>query len=148
MIRALGWDRYRNAQDDRLFTVPETTLERLAADIRDRLKIRALRVVGDPNLKVTKIGLAPGAPGFAYQRRLLQRDDVQALVIGEAQEWETIEYGTDAVAAGKPKALILLGHIPSEEAGMEECARWLKTFVSEVPVTFITTPEPFWTPAK
>lgn len=146
MIRALGWETYRNPQDDRLFTVPPITLERLAADVKQRLGIRVLRVVGDPGLKVTKLGLAPGAPGFAYQRRLLQRSDVEVLVIGEAQEWETIEYATDAVAAKMPKALLILGHIPSEEAGMEECARWLKTFVTEVPVTFVRTPEPFWTP--
>jgi hypothetical protein len=30
---------------------------------------------------------------------------------------------------------------------MEDCARWLKGFVTEVPVEFIATAEPFW-PAK
>ena len=44
------------------------------------------------------------------------------------------------------KALIVLGHIPSEQAGMDECARWLKTFVTEVPVEFIPAKEPFWAP--
>jgi hypothetical protein len=29
---------------------------------------------------------------------------------------------------------------------MEECARWLKTFVTEVPIEFIPASEPFWTP--
>jgi len=50
-------------------------------------------------------------------------------------------------AEGKHKALVILGHIPSEQAGMEDCARWLKGFVNEVPVEFIATAEPFW-PAK
>ena len=68
------------------------------------------------------------------------------LVLGEAHEWETIEYGADAIAAGKKKALIILGHIPTEQGGIEECARWLKTFVPEVPVEFVSTPEPFWSP--
>ncbi len=48
------------------------------------------------------------------------------------------------VEQGKHKAMIILGHVPSEEAGMEECARWLKTFIKEVPVNYIQTPEPFW----
>jgi putative NIF3 family GTP cyclohydrolase 1 type 2 len=74
---------------------------------------------------------------------LLQRDDVEVLAIGEVPEWETIEYVTDAVSEGKKKALILLGHIPSEQPGMEYCAEWLKTFVSEVPVEFVATREPF-----
>jgi len=48
------------------------------------------------------------------------------------------------VTAGKRKAVILLGHVVSEEAGMEYCARWLKTFISSVPIEFIPAGEPFW----
>ena len=36
-------------------------------------------------------------------------------MIGEAREWETVEYVDDAVAAGQKKALIIIGHIPSEQ---------------------------------
>ena len=42
--------------------------------------------------------------------------------------------------------MIILGHDMSEEWGMEECARWLKTFITEVPVEFMPAGEPFWTP--
>jgi hypothetical protein len=38
----------------------------------------------------------------------------------------------------------VLGHVPSEEAGMEECARWLRTFIGEVPVVHRPSGEPFW----
>jgi hypothetical protein len=55
-----------------------------------------------------------------------------------------VEYAADAVSEKKNKALIVLGHIPSEQAGMEECTRWLKTFVSEVPVNFVPAAQPFW----
>ena len=77
---------------------------------------------------------------------MLQSPDVEVLLLGEGTEWETIEYGADAAAQGKAKALILMGHIPSEEAGMKECTLWLKTFVPEVPIEFVVTPEPFWNP--
>ncbi len=146
MIRALGWEKFQTPGNARLFVIPETTLEQLAADIRRRLDIRTLRVVGDPTMRVTKLALNPGYPGFASERHTLQRDDVQVLVMGEGLEWETIEYGADAAAEAKQKALIILGHIPSEQAGMEDCARWLKTFVTEVPVDFVPTAEPFWSP--
>jgi len=146
MIRALGWEKFQNPNNNHLFVVPETTLEGLASDIRQRLGIRTLRVVGDPTMRVTKLALNPGYPGFPSERHTLQRDDVQVLVMGEGLEWETIEYGADAAAEGKQKALIILGHIPSEQAGMEDCARWLRTFVTEVPVDFVPTAEPFWTP--
>jgi putative NIF3 family GTP cyclohydrolase 1 type 2 len=146
MIRALGWEKFQTSGDSRVFVIPETTLGELVSDIKTRLGVRAMRVIGDPNMKLTRVALAPGYPGFPRQRQALQRDDVEALLTGEAREWETIEYGDDAVAAGKRKALIVLGHIPSEQAGMEECARWLKSFITEVPVEFIPTKEPFWTP--
>ena len=80
------------------------------------------------------------------ERHMLQRDDVEVLLMGEDREWEAIEYGADAFAEGRHKALIILGHIPSEQAGMEDCAGWLRTFVTEVPVSFVAAREPFWAP--
>lgn len=148
VIKALDWRKFQPDVNQHVFVIPETTLEQLAAQIKTRLGIRTLRVVGDPKLKVTKVGLSPGFSGFDANRKLLQSDEVEVLLLGEAHEWETIEYGADAVAAGKRKALIVLGHIPSEEAGMKECTAWLKTFVTEVPVQFVVTPEPFWAPRE
>ena len=29
---------------------------------------------------------------------------------------------------------------------MEYCARWLKTFITEVPIEFLPAGDPFWTP--
>ncbi len=51
------------------------------------------------------------------------------------------------VKRGEKKALIQLPHEAGEEAGMEECARWLRTSVSEVPIKFIASGDPFWIPA-
>ncbi len=145
LARVLGWERYRG-ESEWLYRVPATTLAELAQTIRRRLPAPTLRVVGDSGLRVTKIGLSPGAAGFARHRQLLQQDNVEVLVIGEAHEWETVEYVADAVTAGRKKALIILGHVRSEQDGMEEFARWLGSFVKEVPVTFVPTPDPFWAP--
>jgi hypothetical protein len=67
-------------------------------------------------------------------------------VIGESREWEVIEYAQDTLATGKKKGLIILGHAISEENGMLECAKWLKTFITEVPIEFVPAGEPFWQP--
>jgi len=147
MVKALGWESAQRKDEPHLFTLPQTTLEELARAIRDRLDARTLRVVGDAKLKVTKVALSPGFGGYSTNRRLFQRDDVEVLVLGEAHEWEIIEHASDAAAAGMPKALIAIGHIPSEQAGMDECARWLRTFVTEVPVDFVAAKDPFWQPA-
>ncbi len=146
MTGALGWEKYQRAGLPALYAVPESTVESLAGFMRTKLKIKVLRVVGSRDMKVTRVAMVPGASGPVAHRRMLQRDDVEVLVIGEVPEWETIEYVADAVAQGKRKALILLGHIPSEQAGMENCAVWLKTFIPDVKITFVPAAEPFWMP--
>ena len=146
MAKLFGWKPVEGAARPPLYTMPETTLERVAADLKKRFALRSLRVVGDPQMKITKAALVAGAAGADAQIRTLRRDDVELLVVGETTEWETIPYVRDAVTQGRHKALILLGHVPSEEPGMENCARWLRTFVKEVPVEFVPAGEPFWEP--
>jgi putative NIF3 family GTP cyclohydrolase 1 type 2 len=146
MTHALGWEKYQNPANENLYTIPETTLDGLAAQVKRKLNIVVLRAVGDKELKVTKVAFLPGAAGSAKQIQLLERDDVQALLIGETPEWETVEYVADAATEHRPKALVILGHIPSEQAGMEECTRWLKTFIHDVPIEFVAAKEPFWLP--
>jgi putative NIF3 family GTP cyclohydrolase 1 type 2 len=144
MVHALGWEKFQDPDNQFLFTMPELTLEKLAADIRKRMGNRVLRVVGDRQMKVTRVAISPGAALFGVEAGLLEIPAVEVLVLGETREWETVEYVADAITEGKHKALILLNHIPSEQAGMDECARWLKTFVTEVPVEFVPARDPFW----
>lgn len=144
MVHALGWEKQQDQQNQYLFAVPETTLESLVAELKTKLDIHVLRAVGDPHQKVKKVALVPGASGFQKETLALEKNDVDVLVTGEPREWETVEYVADAVTQGKRKGLIILSHIPSEQAGMEECTRWLKSFVSEVPVEFVPTKDPFW----
>ncbi len=149
VVRALQWKSFQQSQnlqgpDEDIFILPEMTVAELASQMKKRLGTNIVRVVGDRQMKVTKVGLMPGAAGPVRHRAMLQRDDVEVLAIGEVPEWETIEYVWDASAEGKRKALILLGHIPSEQPGMEYCAEWLKAFVREVPIEFIPNRELFW----
>jgi len=144
MAHALGWEAFQDKQNQYLFTIPETTLDKLAANLRAGLGLHTMRVVGDPKMKVTRVALSPGAAGMQREIGALEKPDIQLLITGESREWETVEYAADAVSEKKNKALIILGHIPSEQAGMEECTRWLKTFVSEVPVNFVPAAQPFW----
>jgi putative NIF3 family GTP cyclohydrolase 1 type 2 len=146
MTHALGWEKFQDPNDEHLFTLSETTLDGLAASIKGKLHIRVLRVVGDPQLKITSAAFLPGAAGSARQIQALEQQDVEALLIGETPEWETVEYVADAATEHRRKALIILGHIPSEQAGMEECTRWLKGLITEAPVDFVAAAEPFWLP--
>src|SRR6476646_971130 len=55
VVRALGSEKYQNTTNQYLFAMPETTVERLAIEVADRLDTPVLRVVGNPQLKVTKV---------------------------------------------------------------------------------------------
>jgi putative NIF3 family GTP cyclohydrolase 1 type 2 len=144
-VHALGWEKFQRPDNQYLFVLPETTVRALAAEVAKKLNSSVVRVVGNPEMKVTKVGFSPGAAGSESEIHALEQDDVQVLMVGETREWETVEYAADAVSEGRQKALIVIGHIPSEQPGMEECARWLKGFVKDVPIEFVPAKQPFWT---
>lgn len=143
VVEEFGWKGYQNKDNPHRFTLAPTTVAAIAEQLRAKTGAARIRIVGDPNLRVTGVALLPGASGEEKQVKALEEDSVQLLVAGEAREWETVPYVQDAAAEGRRKALILLGHEVSEEAGMKECARWVKTLFPGVPVEFIPTGEPF-----
>lgn len=144
-VHALGWEKYQDPANQYLFTIPETTVEKLAADVSAKLHAAVPRIAGDRQMKVTRVALSPGFAGVRRETGALEMPDVQVLIAGETHEWETVEYLTDAYTEGRSKAMIVLGHIPSEQAGMEECARWMRTFITGVPIEFVPTAD-MWAP--
>ena len=127
----------------RVYTIPETTLGEFASQVKRLTGSRAFRCVGDPRAKVSKV-LA--GPGYATPRMTAEADVV---VGGEQQEadggFDNVAYVADAASLGMAKGLIMLGHVVSEEAGMEDLAKWLQTFVKGIPIQFVPAGEPFWT---
>ena len=146
VVAQFGWEAYEGASDPHVFTLPATTVGAIAADLQKRTGARLIRIVGNSALRASGVALYPGASGEDKQIKALEQDNVQLLVAGEAREWETVPYVQDAAGEGRSKALILLGHEVSEEAGMQECARWLRTLFPKLPVNFISAGEPFHLP--
>lgn len=144
MLVKLGWKKYAvNGRLDQ-FILPETNLKSLLKDLKGKFPDYTFNVVGDPEMKLSKVTLAAGAPGSMYHIRLLEDENTDVVLAGESQQWETYEYIRDAVSQGRKKAVIFLGHIASEEAGMEYCAEWLKTFVKDIPVHFVEAGPSYW----
>lgn len=144
LAKDLGWEKFQQGDNPRRYVLSPTTLGELSAAVAKRLRARAMRVVGKPDSKVSRIGVGVGYNTLQGVMRAWQ--DVDVVIAGEVREWEGVEYAADAVAAGQQKGLILLGHAISEDPGMKECAAWLGTFVTEVPIEFIPAGEPFWRP--
>jgi len=143
LAEALGWDRFQSKDDPSVYVLPPVRLKDLAKDVETRLKLKAIRVIGDPAARVSRAALLQGTPPFHAAMTMTK---VDVAVAGEQREWEGVEYVADANAAGDKKGLIIVGHWVSEEQGMRVCADWVKTFVSEVPVEWIPAGEPFWRP--
>jgi len=142
--RALGWPLpTASSPVPWVADVPTTTLDALARQVADALDAPVLRVIGDPGLVVRRVGFDLGFRGGERNRTMLRRDDVDVLLIGEAHEWETGEYAGDLVATGAPKGLIVAGHIPSEQQGMVEVTRRIKTLGLGVPVRFLPARDPY-----
>jgi putative NIF3 family GTP cyclohydrolase 1 type 2 len=154
LARALGWDQFHTTAihgvggyepQNVYFRLPNTSLNGLAHNLREKLKIKGVRVIGDPSSSLHKVALTHGILLVADAERILREPGVDAVVSGDAVEWEAGPYFQDLVTAGKAKGLILLGAEASEESGSREVAEWLRSFVSEVPIEWIPAGEPFWT---
>jgi putative NIF3 family GTP cyclohydrolase 1 type 2 len=146
LAQTLAWTKYQVADDPTRYDLPGMTLAALAADLAKRLDARAgIRVVGDPQTTVRRIGLLPGSSPLPATMKTLPECDV--VIAGETREWESVEYAQDTVASGQKKGFVMLGRVLSEEPGMKLCADWLKSLVPEVPVRWMPAGDPYWRPA-
>jgi putative NIF3 family GTP cyclohydrolase 1 type 2 len=154
LARALDWEPFHvlvpNSVDEYeprnvYFQLQETSLNRLAQNVKERLKIQGVRVIGSPTSSVRKVALTHGLLLVSDAERILRETSVDLVIAGDAVEWEAVPYFQDLVTAGKAKGLILIGQQASEEPGSGEVATWLKGFVNEVPIEWIAAGEPFWT---
>lgn len=143
MIDKLQWGQCLVQGEERVFQFPERSLSEMAGYLREVFPEAIPRVIGDPEMRIHKAAFIAGAPGSMDHIRMLRRDDIDVIIIGEAREWETVEYVRDAVQLGMQKAMIILGHVVSEEEGMHYCAQWLYNFIDEVPVYFVEAGDPF-----
>ena len=137
MIEKLGWEANQFNRSLTYFKFNDQTVEEFAQKLQEKLKGNQLRIVGDPHMHITNVALSVGAPGFQSHLNFMEDGFTELLVAGEASEWETYEYVLDASMMGMKKAAIFTGHIPSEEAGMEYCAKWLKTFIKDMPIVYL-----------
>jgi putative NIF3 family GTP cyclohydrolase 1 type 2 len=136
--RTLGLTPYALPGERGVYAIPQTTLRALAGDIARRVGGRFIRVCGDPEMKVTRVAMGPGygVPPLTQA--------VDVAIGGEAPEsGGHAEYALDAQALGRPRGVILLGHMMSEDWGMREVADWLRAVVPDVPVEWIAAGEPF-----
>ncbi|GAB4011765.1 hypothetical protein GCM10028808_26130 [Spirosoma migulaei] len=143
MLTALGWEKYADAQDAHIITLPDTPLKQLIIHVKGKLGIKQVRVVGDVTQRCQRVLLMPGAAGGRSQIAAIEKVKPDVIFCGESSEWETPEYVRDARRQGQNVSLVIMGHIMSEAAGMEWLVPWLKPKLPGLKITYIPSGNAF-----
>ncbi len=68
--KTMGWENYAVTSPNPFshsYQIPETSVEELARELQTKLKVRSMRLVGDPKLRVTKVGHADTTSASAWR---------------------------------------------------------------------------------
>lgn len=142
-LKDAGWLDYEDKTRENICVLPSISLKDLAAFIKKQFQLKRTFYIGDPDLECRNVGLLLGAMGGRNHMNFLRDNKVEALVVGESPEWETVEYIRDAAFAGMKKGLIIIGHARSEEPGMKWLVEWLQPKIPGVKVAHIEAGDPF-----
>lgn len=143
VLTKMGWENYYNPRNPNLIILPPTSFEAIIALVKSKLGIPHVKVIGDKSQLCSRIALNPGAAGGTRQIEAIQKAKPDVLVCGELNEWETSEYIRDLRYMGLKTSLIVLGHIVSEEPGLEWLMKWLQPQIPGIQVTHIPSKDAF-----
>ncbi len=150
LTKLLGWEKYLTNptyMPGCVYQFPETTLGAVADQLIKTMHIDGLRMVGDPEMKVTRAGVVFHFLGNEMDQKTIQfieENDIQVIIPGETVDWTVVEYVQDSQTLGKTRALLNPGHFNWEEPGMEYMVQWLPQVIGEeVPVKFVQSGNQF-----
>ena len=146
LVARLGWQNYIVPVQGQMipiaFEIPPAPLKEVARHVARALDSSSVRVIGDPNMPVKRVGL--GAHKLVEILKPLQTCDV--VLMSEAQDCDAFPYLRDGISLGlpHPKGLIAVNHERFEEWGEQAAPAWLRPLVPEVPIDFISAGDPYW----
>ena len=150
LLKDLGWSDYLDTSlpQPHCYSIPTTPVADLVDFFKTTLGLKIIRVVGDPGMKCSRVGILVGGGSLGLGReempaKLMNDRQLDVMVCGEITEWTLSAYVRDAAALGFNKAMIIIGHERSEKSGMKEMAHWLQPLLGEIPVNYIDAGEPF-----
>ena len=147
--RELGWAEYWMPEVNRHFyQIPATSVRELALFLKEKLQVKSARLVGNLDARVERVGFLAGGGSLGLgsetmPMEFMKAENLDVIICGELLEWTLCAYARDAAQLGLNKALIVLGHDRTEEAGMKYLPDWLRPLLPGVPVSFIEAGEPF-----
>ena len=164
LLKELGWERYVQPQSAKpefkagvpfdfaknftdFYDLPETTVRALADELREKLHIDTVRIVGKQDMPCYRVGIlvGGGSLGLGSEKmpaQTMEAHDIHVMVCGDVTEWTLPAYANDAAQLGHRRALIIIGHERSEEWGMKHMTGWLAD-LTQTPVTFVDAKDPY-----
>lgn len=143
VLTKMGWEKYYNEENPNSITIQPVSFDAVINLVKTKLEIPHLKVIGKMSQLCSRIVLFPGAAGGTNQIEALRKEKPDIFICGELNEWETSEYVRDLRYTGSKTSLIVLGHIVSEEPGLEWLAKWLRPQIPEIKFTHIPTTDAF-----
>ncbi|MDQ6815006.1 MAG: Nif3-like dinuclear metal center hexameric protein, partial [Bacteroidota bacterium] len=143
VLQALGWEKYYNSEKPKLINIPSATLENIIQLVKSKLGIAHVRIIGNKSAACSRVVYAPGPAGGSRQIELIRKEKPDLFICGELNEWETSEYVRDLRYFGGKTSLIVLGHIVSEEPGLQWLVSWLQPQIPAIKVTHISSTDAF-----
>ncbi|MCB2013431.1 MAG: Nif3-like dinuclear metal center hexameric protein [Sphingobium sp.] len=143
----LNWAKYYTTMPggfvQRGYQIPAMKLKDVARHMREKLGTCDIRVIGDPDLMVQRIGVT----AHLLRESLERLQDADVVLFSEVQEIDTFDYVRDAISLGlpSPKGIIAISHEAFEEQASAVLKTWLKPMASGLPVKHIPSGAPYWT---
>ncbi len=130
------------------YELPVMTMEAMALELKKRFEMDHIRIVGDPKMQASKVGVFVGGGSLGLGKeeapmQLMEKHDLHVAICGDITEWTLSAYCNDAGMLGLKRGMIILGHERSEEAGMKHMATWMKPILEDVEAVFVDAKEPF-----
>jgi putative NIF3 family GTP cyclohydrolase 1 type 2 len=143
MAQKLGWGKYRTDDSFKSFRMADVKLARILRDIEVGLGPTAVRYIGDKDVVYENVITSWGFMMMENGVKLINRHESCVLITGETHEWEFVEYVHDAHHLGLRKALVVTGHVPSEESGVEFFCNYLRDKSPSLSISYIKTDDLF-----
>lgn len=139
-LEELGWDK-EEFDGQLLLTLHQPRpVRELAREIGERLGIAQVRLAGHPETTVKTAVLGFGARNML---ELMNQQEADLYISGELCEWNACEYIRDAAELGHRKALLVLGHISSEKAGMKHAQKLVQRIAPGIETRYFDNPDVF-----
>ena len=122
------------------------TAVQLGRDVAAALGTRGVRLIGDPETPVHRVGVAMHmSPSLDNAMITAMEEGIDCMLAMETNDYTLLQYVRDSSQADVPKAVLSCGHFNIEDPGMAYMLNWLPEALGtgELPMCHVAAGDPF-----